>query len=110
MRRIFGHERGLSRARPSGRIGCFELRTEGTLCWTKWSKDAGSEQAKLLRVLEDRRCGGRGAERDPVGRGVLGAANRNKEPEASVVAAMCGHRFVSIPPPAERFPHPTCRR
>jgi DNA-binding NtrC family response regulator len=58
---LFGHERGAFTGAGARRLGCFELANGGTLLLDEIAEMPFSLQAKLLRVLEDkkiRRLGG----------------------------------------------------
>jgi len=82
---IFGHEKGSFTGAMERRPGCFELAEEGTLLLDELGEMPIGTQAKLLRVLEERklrRLGGR-TEQDVDVR-VLAATNRN--PEDAVAA------------------------
>ncbi|HEV3471034.1 MAG TPA: sigma-54 dependent transcriptional regulator [Pyrinomonadaceae bacterium] len=75
---LFGHERGAFTGAASRRLGCFELANGGTLLLDEISEMPVSLQAKLLRVLEERRLrrlGGAGEIRVDVR--VLAATNRD---------------------------------
>ena len=75
---LFGHERGAFTGAATRRLGCFELANGGTLLLDEISEMPVSLQAKLLRVLEDRkirRLGGTGE--TPVDVRVLAATNRD---------------------------------
>ncbi len=75
---LFGHERGAFTGAASRRSGCFELANGGTLLLDEIAEMPFSLQAKLLRVLEDRRIrrlGGTGE--IPIDVRVLAATNRN---------------------------------
>ncbi|HYE14238.1 MAG TPA: sigma-54 dependent transcriptional regulator, partial [Pyrinomonadaceae bacterium] len=75
---LFGHERGAFTGAATRRLGCFELANGGTLLLDEISEMPFSLQAKLLRVLEDRkirRLGGSGEL--PVDARVLAATNRD---------------------------------
>ncbi|HST53553.1 MAG TPA: sigma 54-interacting transcriptional regulator, partial [Pyrinomonadaceae bacterium] len=75
---LFGHERGAFTGAASRRLGCFELANGGTLLLDEIAEMPFSLQAKLLRVLEDRRIrrlGGAGE--IPIDVRVLAATNRN---------------------------------
>jgi DNA-binding NtrC family response regulator len=75
---LFGHERGAFTGAAARRLGCFELANGGTLLLDEISEMPVSLQAKLLRVLEDRkirRLGGTGE--TPVDVRVLAATNRD---------------------------------
>jgi len=77
---IFGHEKGAFTGAVERRAGCFELAEEGTLLLDELGEMPIGTQAKLLRVLEERklrRLGAR-AEQDVDVR-VLAATNRNPE-------------------------------
>src|SRR2546430_2756112 len=52
---IFGHERGAFTGAAERRIGCFELSDSGTLLLDEIGEMPAPTQAKLLRVLEDRK-------------------------------------------------------
>ncbi len=77
---IFGHEKGSFTGAVERRAGCFELAEDGTLLLDELGEMPIGTQAKLLRVLEDRklrRLGGRN-EQD-VNVRVLAATNRDPE-------------------------------
>ncbi len=77
---LFGHERGAFTGADRRREGCFELANGGTLLLDEIGEMKPELQAKLLRVLEERkirRLGG-GAEISVDVR-VLAATNRNLE-------------------------------
>jgi DNA-binding NtrC family response regulator len=80
---LFGHERGAFTGAIARREGCFELSNTGTLFLDEIAEMPVMLQAKLLRVLEDRkvrRLGG--AKETPVDVRVLAATN--KDPYESV--------------------------
>ena len=52
---IFGHEKGAFTGAMERRAGCFELAEEGTLLLDEIGEMPVGTQAKLLRVLEDRK-------------------------------------------------------
>src|SRR5438874_1740517 len=52
---IFGHEKGAFTGALERRSGCFELAEEGTLLLDEIGEMPINTQAKLLRVLEDRK-------------------------------------------------------
>ncbi len=52
---IFGHEKGAFTGAVERRAGCFELAEEGTLLLDEIGEMPIATQAKLLRVLEDRK-------------------------------------------------------
>jgi DNA-binding NtrC family response regulator len=75
---IFGHEKGAFTGAAERRAGCFELASGGTLLLDELGEMPIATQAKLLRVLEERklrRLGAR-AEQDVDVR-VLAATNRD---------------------------------
>ena len=77
---IFGHEKGAFTGAVEKRAGCFELAAGGTLLLDELGEMPAGTQAKLLRVLEERklrRLGGR-TEHDVDVR-VLAATNRDPE-------------------------------
>ena len=77
---IFGHEKGSFTGAVERRVGCFELAAGGTLLLDELAEMPVGTQAKLLRVLEERklrRLGGR-SEIDVDVR-VLAATNRDAE-------------------------------
>src|SRR5579885_2809050 len=80
---IFGHERGAFTGALERRAGCFELAEEGTLLLDEIGEMPIGTQAKLLRVLEDRKLRRLGSKTETeVNVRVLAATN--KVPEEAV--------------------------
>jgi DNA-binding NtrC family response regulator len=80
---IFGHEKGAFTGAVERRAGCFELAEEGTLLLDEIGEMPIGTQAKLLRVLEDRRYRRLGSKVEtPIDVRVLAATN--KAPETAV--------------------------
>jgi len=75
---IFGHEKGAFSGAQEPRVGCFELAEEGTLLLDEISEMPAGTQAKLLRVLEDRKLRRLGAKTETaVDVRVIAATNKN---------------------------------
>jgi DNA-binding NtrC family response regulator len=75
---IFGHEKGAFTGAAERRAGCFELAHGGTLLLDELGEMPAGTQAKLLRVLEERkvrRLGGRAEQEVDVR--VLAATNQD---------------------------------
>ncbi len=80
---IFGHEKGAFTGAAERRVGCFELASGGTLLLDEVGEMPIGTQAKLLRVLEERKLRRLGARTEQdVDVRVLAATNR--DPGAAV--------------------------
>src|SRR6202142_2411734 len=77
---IFGHEKGSFTGAVERRAGCFELATGGTLLLDELGDMPIGTQAKLLRVLEERKLRRLGARTEQdVDVRVLAATNRDPQ-------------------------------
>jgi len=75
---IFGHEKGAFTGAVERRAGCFELADGGTLLLDELGEMPAATQAKLLRVLEERKLRRLGARTEQdVDVRVLAATNRD---------------------------------
>jgi len=75
---IFGHEKGSFTGAVERRIGCFELANGGTLLLDEVGEMPHATQAKLLRVLEERKLRRLGARTEQeIDVRVLAATNRD---------------------------------
>ena len=75
---IFGHEKGAFTGATERRAGCFELASGGTLLLDEVGEMPAGTQAKLLRVLEERKLRRLGARTEQdVDVRVLAATNRD---------------------------------
>jgi DNA-binding NtrC family response regulator len=84
---LFGHERGAFTGAIARREGCFELANTGTLFLDEIAEMPVMLQAKLLRVLEDRKVRRLGSPKEvPVDVRVLAATN--KDPHDAVRRGM----------------------
>jgi DNA-binding NtrC family response regulator len=77
---IFGHEKGAFTGAAERRAGCFELATGGTLLLDELAEMPLGTQAKLLRVLEERKLRRLGARTEQdIDVRVLAATNHDPE-------------------------------
>ena len=77
---IFGHEKGAFTGAVERRAGCFELANGGTLLLDEIGEMPVGTQAKLLRVLEERKLRRLGARTEQeIDVRVLAATNRNPD-------------------------------
>ncbi|MFZ0394048.1 MAG: sigma-54 dependent transcriptional regulator [Terracidiphilus sp.] len=75
---IFGHEKGAFTGAVERRIGCFELASQGTLLLDELAEMPIGTQAKLLRVIEERKLRRLGARNEiDTDVRVLAATNRD---------------------------------
>lgn len=82
---LFGHERGAFTGAATTRKGAFEVADRGTLFLDEIGELPLPAQAKLLRVLEERRVTRLGANRSiPVEARVVAATNRDLDAEVAV--------------------------
>ena len=99
---IFGHEKGAFTGALERRAGCFELAEEGTLLLDEIGEMPMATQAKLLRVLEDRKLRRLGSKMEtPVDVRVVAATN--KDPEEAVASGRAARGSVL---PAECVQYP----
>ena len=99
---IFGHEKGAFTGALERRAGCFELAEDGTLLLDEIGEMPIGTQAKLLRVLEDRKLRRLGSKVETsVDVRVLAATN--KVPEEAVAPRPTARRSFL---PAECLQHP----
>jgi DNA-binding NtrC family response regulator len=80
---LFGHEKGAFTGAIERRIGCFELANGGTLLLDEIAEMSPSLQAKLLRVLEDKRVRRLGSVKE-ISVDVRVIAATNKDPYKAV--------------------------
>ncbi len=80
---LFGHEKGAFTGAISRREGCFELANNGTLFLDEIAEMPVTLQAKLLRVLEDRKLRRLGGSKE-VSVDVRVLAATNKDPHKAV--------------------------
>jgi len=93
---IFGHEKGAFTGALERRAGCFELAEEGTLLLDEIGEMPVGTQAKLLRVLEERKLRRLGSKvESPVDVRVLSATNQDPD-EAVVKGNLRGDLFYRL--------------
>src|SRR5277367_558272 len=93
---IFGHEKGAFTGALERRAGCFELAEEGTLLLDEIGEMPVGTQAKLLRVLEERKLRRLGSKvESPVDVRVLSATNQDPD-EAVEKGQLRGDLFYRL--------------
>src|SRR3984957_3353118 len=93
---IFGHEKGAFTGALERRAGCFELAEEGTLLLDEIGEMPMATQAKLLRVLEDRKLRRLGSKVEtPVDVRVVAATNQDPD-EAVEKGQLRGDLFYRL--------------
>ena len=93
---IFGHEKGAFTGAVERRAGCFELAEEGTLLLDEIGEMPAATQAKLLRVLEDRKLRRLGSKSETaVDVRVIAATNKNPQ-EAVANGELRGDLFYRL--------------
>ncbi|HEU4680383.1 MAG TPA: sigma-54 dependent transcriptional regulator [Gemmatimonadales bacterium] len=107
---LFGHERGAFTGAATTRKGAFEAAEHGTLFLDEIGEMPLSVQAKLLRVLEERRVTRLGGNRSfPVEGRVLAATNRDLETEVTAgrfrqdLYFRLGVHVIQVPPLRDRL-------
>ncbi|MGD0155453.1 MAG: sigma-54 dependent transcriptional regulator [Terracidiphilus sp.] len=80
---IFGHEKGAFTGATERRAGCFELASGGTLLLDEIGEMPSGTQAKLLRVIEERKFRRLGA-RNEMDTDVRVLAATNRDPQSAV--------------------------
>jgi DNA-binding NtrC family response regulator len=93
---IFGHEKGAFTGALERRAGCFELAEEGTLLLDEIGEMPVGTQAKLLRVLEERKLRRLGSKvESAVDVRVLSATNQDPE-QAVASGSLRGDLFYRL--------------
>jgi two-component system, NtrC family, nitrogen regulation response regulator NtrX len=107
---LFGHERGAFTGAATTRKGAFEAVEHGTLFLDEIGEMPLAVQAKLLRVLEERRVTRLGGNRSfPVEGRVLAATNRDLETEVTAgrfrqdLYFRLGVHVIQVPPLRDRL-------
>jgi two-component system, NtrC family, nitrogen regulation response regulator NtrX len=107
---LFGHERGAFTGAATTRKGAFEAAEQGTLFLDEIGEMPLPAQAKLLRVLEERRVTRLGGSRSfPVEGRVVAATNRDLESEAAAgrfrqdLYFRLGVHVIQVPPLRDRL-------
>ena len=98
---IFGHEKGAFTGAMERRAGCFELAAGGTLLLDEIGEMPSGTQAKLLRVLEERKFRRLGA-RNEMDTDVRVLAATNRDPQRAVAEGHLARRPLL---PAQRLQH-----
>jgi two-component system, NtrC family, response regulator HydG len=107
---LFGHERGAFTGADRRRLGCFEMANGGTLLLDEVTEMRVELQAKLLRVLEERKMRRLGGSVEiPLDVRVLAASNRSLESAIRErklredLYYRLNVYMIAIPPLRERF-------